>query len=711
MLDDIEDTATDDEVEKEDNGDKIPSRDKDYSQLTSMREDLSELYNDVIKAFNDKNSRAQDNRDYWDIYNCVLTNNQGYSGTSQTYVPVVHDAIEARVMRFTNALFPANGRHVEVITHGAPIPHGTMSLLEHYVRSAGLRELTPALLRNGDIEGHYSIYLEWEETKRTITKRVKKTVEVEDGIELPGDEYETVEDEEITDRTPRVMVVADSDIAILPATAASPEEAEVVAIAVRLSKEAVKARMKKGDFDKETAKKLLDNFGTAENPQQPNPAKDKADAAGVKLDGGSKHALLYMVWTKRLKLGKHTGWSVSWHAGADACLSLRRNPNWCDRVPVLSAPLKRLGGSFWGQSPVATVAQTQYAANDAINMGLDSAQYALMPIFMTDPEKNPRTGSMVLNMAAIWMVDPNSSKFAEFPPLWKEAFELVAALKNQVMQSLSVNPSMMPAGARKATQAQAAQEQAAAVEATADAVTILEESIFTPMLRWFFEMDHQHREEPMLVRQFGDVGIKATIEEVPPVTMDTTYVFRWYGVEMTKQGQQIQQMIAAMNVLRGIPPELLGGLTLNLAPVAEDIAEKVFGPRLAPKVLIDQRDQMTIDPAIENLMLQVNHPAEVHPGDDDPKHMQSHLMAAMQTAQAGMPIVAFREHIEKHQKQMAAKAQAAAPPQGPPGGPPGMAAPPGQPRIGAQPGMPRGGQQPPGAIHPDQMQDPGRVPQ
>ena len=177
---------------------KLTPRDKDYSQLESMQEDLGELYNDVIKAFTDKNSRANDNRDYWDIYNCVMNENQYYNGTSQVYIPVAHDAIEARVMRFTNTLFPQNGRHVDAVVNGNTIPHGTISLLENYVRSAHLREITPALLRNGDVEGHYSVMLEWEETKRVITKRVKKNVEMMPGVEL-DDEYETVEDE-VVDR-------------------------------------------------------------------------------------------------------------------------------------------------------------------------------------------------------------------------------------------------------------------------------------------------------------------------------------------------------------------------------------------------------------------------------------------------------------------------------------------------------------------------------
>lgn len=688
---------------------KLTPRDKDYSQQEGLQEDLTELYNDVVKGFADKNSRAEANREYWDIYNCNLNEKQAYSGTSHTYIPVAHDATEARVTRFTNTLFPQNSRHVECVTNDQKTPHATISLLEDYVRCSRLRDLTPSLIRNGDVEGHYTIMVDWQETKRTITKRVKKNVSLDTGVEL-DDQYETVEDEEITDARPIVTVVADSDVCILPATVTSPEEAEIVAIAVRLSKDAVKKKIRSGEFNKEIGERLIENFSTSANTQQPNPDKDKADAAGVKFDGGTKHALVYMIWTKRVKLGKHRGWSVSWHAGEQMCLSAKRNPFWCDRVPVLSAPLKRVSGSFWGVSPYSSIAETQYAANDALNMGLDSAQYALMPIIMTDPESNPRTGSMVLNMAAIWMTDPNKTKFAEFPPLWKEAFELVGALKSQVMQSLSVNPSMMPQGVgrKKPTQAETAQEQAVALESTADAVTILEECIFTPLLRWFYELDHQFRDEGRLVRQYGALGYQAVLEEVPPSTMDVQYQFKWFGVEVNKSAQQVQQMIAGMNVLRNVPPQQLGGLTLNLAPLLEDMSEKVFGPRLAPKVLVDERDKMTVAPEIENMMLAANHPVEVHPGDNDPAHLQAHVLGAQQMAAQGLSIEAIREHIIKHQKQLQAKSQAAKPPQAMM--PPGPGDIPGGPRVGAMPALPRGGQAPPGAIHQDQMQDAGRVP-
>ena len=37
--------------------------------------------------------------------------------------------------------------------------------------------------------------------------------------------------------------------------------------------------------------------------------------------------------------------------------SLRRNPYWCDKCPLLSAPLKKLTGVFKGQSEVKPVAE------------------------------------------------------------------------------------------------------------------------------------------------------------------------------------------------------------------------------------------------------------------------------------------------------------------------------------------------------------------
>jgi hypothetical protein len=167
-------------------------------------------------------------------------------------------------------------------------------------------------------------------------------------------------------------------------------------------------------------------------------------------------------------------------------------------------------------------------------------------------------------------------------------------------------------------------------------------------------------------------------------------------------------MIATLNVLRGIPPQQLNGRTLDVGPVLDSIVDIVYGPRLGPRVLKDARSQMSVDPAVENAMMRGNMPASVSPLDDDAHHIEMHHHAA---SAIGDPTGLFAAHITKHQQSMAMKSQAMQPQGGqqgmPGGGPPGV---PGQPRPGAQPQAPTGAQQPAGAVHPDQMQDPSRMP-
>jgi len=176
--------------------------------------------------------------------------------------------------------------------------------------------------------------------------------------------------------------------------------------------------------------------------------------------------------------------------------------------------------------------------------------------------------------------------------------------------------------------------------------------------------------------------------------------------------QRIQQQIAAVNVLKGIPPQMLNGRTLDVGPFAEMLAETAFGPEIAPRILLDQRNQFKMDPVIENEMLWNGFEVDVHEADDDPAHLQSHMQAA---AMSGDPVGYFKTHMQKHMAQLQKKREMAMgppPQQGLPGAP-GGAGPgvPGTPRPGAMPapGGPRPAQNPPGAIQADAMPGmPGR---
>ena len=100
----------------------------------------------------------------------------------------------------------------------------------------------------------------------------------------------------------------------------------------------------------------------------------------------------------------------------------------------------------------------------------------MSPIILTDPAKNPRTSSMLLNCAAIWEVDPASTKFAEFPKLWQDGIALIQAYMQMIFQTMNVNPAMLPqrTGSRKPNQAEIAAEQTVDLLTTGVAVSAIE---------------------------------------------------------------------------------------------------------------------------------------------------------------------------------------------------------------------------------------------
>jgi hypothetical protein len=704
---------TDEDIDDEDDSydADLEDRTKDYSELKYIQKQLGELYPMVEKGFADKQEQNNTIDECWDMYHCDLNENQSYYGTSEVYVPIVRDAMEARETRFINTLFPQAGRYADVVGDGGRVPYDLIALLDHYVKKAHLRKrVAPAMIRSGDISGNYALYMEWIETTRHVTSKKKvKEVQTELGTEVEGSpEYDDMEHSKTVDQRPGVTVLDLRNLCVLPATSETIEEADTVAVRLRFTKAKIKKWVKDGIFTEKAGKALQQNMSVAATTSLPDTGKKAAAAAGVRTDSkGSKTAIIFQVWTK-LKIRGAYRMMVTHFAGPEMILGCKRNPYWCDRVPVILQPVAPNPDSVYGDSQVKPVAALQYQANDVVNEGFDSAQYALLPIVMTDPEKNPRAGSMILAMASVWLCDPNSTKFAEFPPLWKDAFTIVGACKEQIFQTLGVNPAMLPHGnaGKKPSQAQVAQEQQVALESSSDNTTLMQEGVFSSVLEWFYELDYQYRTEAITVRKYGQFGLQATMDQVEPWQVRERYEFRWYGTESFKATQQVQQMISWGNVLRGMPPQMLNGRKIDLGPMTEYITEVLCGPRLASHTLIDQRHQMSMEIPMENQLIRNGFPVQVHPMDDDMAHIQGHLQEFEADMQVGNdPEFLKRGHILEHVKQAKEKAAAAQGAQPGTVGAPGGAGPglPGQPRPGGAGQMPTGPQQPAGAVRPDNM--------
>lgn len=677
--------------------------------MSLNRKEAEKLYDTMIQGLKGKKEQIADIKNFWEIYNVKWNHKQRYAGVqpkdTKIYVSVVRDAIEAKQLRLTNMLFPQNGQFAGIIgMDDRPMEH-VKSLLNYYVRKAKLKLLIGSLIREGEITGQFSLFVEWSSTVRKRIKKVKR--DQMDGDMPTLEDTSVEEEEEFEDCGPVVWVIPTEQLVVLPATVDRIEDADLVGVLVWETEKSFRAKVESGEYQYD-AKKILDMLEGREGIEEPS-EDEKEDsgkfaslAAGVKIKEGAKRILVYQIWAN-IK-GKP---SVVMMAGKNIVLRMEENPYYSQRIPIISAPYKKIKGSFWGQSAIKNVAPMQYALNDVANMGMDSAAFSLMPIVMTDPKENPAYESMMVSLAAIWMCNPASTKFVEMPPLWQITMGMMEAFKNQIMESLGMNPTMIPQGGyKKPTQAEIAAQQQLAVESVDEQISILEEEILGPLLQWFYELDVQFRNEPLRVSTWGEEAQKIRREEIPVFEEMGDLEFMWMASEVEKNVQKVQQQVSAMNLLANVPPQALDGKKLDLGPIIQNLVESVFGPRMSGRILKSVQDQLSVPPQTENMMMYAMHPVQVHPMDNDVEHIQVH-MQGLQEVGGGHEALAslFESHIQEHEGAIQQKQAAMAPPRGnKPGGPPGV------PRPGAQITPLKGPQNPAGAIHQDRMKGPGVVP-
>lgn len=641
-------------------------------------------------------------------------------------MPAVRDTVNARAKRCLRRLFPANHKHVDAMSSDGKTPYTQLSLLEHYIRTTRLKSIIRSDLIAGDVTGQWNLMVDWTTSKRRVTKLVKRNPMVDQidgesvsdlGIEDPlAEEEEDTETEEVMEQGPEIIDFAIEDLAVIPPTCNDLQRAKAVVLRLRYSKERVQEMVDEGVFILPEGSDI-DDFCKGEYGKldKRNRAKKQTQDAGIKTQGTNKYALIFMAHTK-LDLGEgELESAIVYYVGGSErdILGIIKNPLWSGKVPILSEPVERVQGSFYGKSKIEPVKFLQWNLCDFWNMGQDSAMYSLLPIYAVDPLKTPQWSQLTMGLAAIWPVGPSDIKTISTPQLWKDAASICDLIKRQIWESMDVNEMMMgkmPAG-RKNNQlmGQMQQEQSTNIDDHADRY---EEVILNPLTEMLFEFDQQFRTEEITIEARGEIGVKAALETIPPQQWGERIFFRWCGTAFEKNMQRLQQMIAWMNVAKGIPPQMMNGRKLDLTPILEAGAEGIFGPEMAPRILIDERNTFTIPPATENAILHNGMPVDVHQADNDQEHIQSHMEAAQLTKD---PMQLYKAHIGAHvaslktkrEKQMA-EAQGAqkGAPGSPGGGPPGAA---GAPRPGAQPAEQRPAQNPPGAVPQDQMAGaPGR---
>lgn len=674
---------------------------------TRIDKELSDLYGRVVQAFEAQDSRMREHAANWAMWNCELGADQNYTGRNQLYAPFVYEAVKARCTRVVNDLFPKSQRRVEVISQDGSLPRAALSVLEHYINIIDLRTIIYSTCLNGDMEGQYNIYVSWRNTAREVTYKDTKEVLLPSGI-AAGEAQDIGKRQEAGGR-PHIEVLADSDVAIWPFTASSLSDALAAggfaAIKRRWTQRQIDDAVKDGIIDKKDGEQLTSEL-SAMTASSFLVQKEKLHMAGVRYDTAGRWAMVYEIW-KELKIEEKPQLCRIFMAGHNKILSARRNPLWADLCPLISVSAEPVSGQVKGATPVTNVRPLQYYANDVLNEGADSANYSLLPLIFRDPAY--ATSPIVLAPAALIDIPPNSVQLSELPPLWQHTMEILSGIKQEIFQVLSVNPAMITGGAgRRPTQAEVAQEQAVDILTTHDRSEVLARRVLDPLLELIMGLDYQYRQDNLFIRQYGDTGAQHIMDSVPPFELSTRYEYRWVGAEVTQSIQRMQEKIAALNIIKAIPPQAYPGYELDLQPFILDLTETVFGARLGRRIFKDIRSQLSADPVAENDLLRIGHAVSVHAMDDHAAHIRSHRMGA---GEYGDSYNAFAAHIKEHEIALMAQQQALAAAQQNASGPgAGQEGTPMEPIPGAVPESPGNIRYPPGVLHEDEIQDASRFP-
>ena len=698
------------------------TRQTQLAKREGIKKQLRKVFRAVEEGYGKQVDRADDNIACWEAYDEKLGPNQFYDGLTKVCLPLIHNGVEARKTRFLNQLFPQTGRYVEVTTEDGTIPHPVMALMEGYVERAKLKtQVVAPLLVSGDIEGQYTLCVTWGKHARHTVSRETAPLQI-GGIDMPPEmsDVSTLKEETVQDAGPHVEVVPDSDVLILPVTCDSVDDAleagGSVTTICRWTPERVEQLIDDGEIDTDLTAELLAEMKAVSEGATRDIPKKLAEMAGIRPGGKAVH--VYRTWTK-LEVQGERRLVLSYYGGDGNILGCRLCPYWCDKPDILSIPMRKMPGVVKGASLVKKCTDMLYVANDMLNEGMDSATYGLLPVIMTDPLKNPKVGSMVMDLMAVWETDPNATKPLTFPPLYQHAFQIVQSAERYIMATLSVNAAMLPQSTgvpgRKRNQAEIAMEQQVDLLSTAVEIGAAEQ-LLSDLVTRFAEYDAQFRDVEMTVRATGELGVKAEMMKVEPLQMGKRYRFRWFGAEAARTAQQIQQQIAALNVMKGMaqdPSIQQAGYRINLVPFVRTLAENAFGPRLAPEIFEDVKDKLSYLPELENEMMAEKFEVPVSPADNNPKHIKEHMEFMRAEPDIAVRLIVTR-HIEAHQKQMQMQqmaqvmqklqAMAGQRPQAGPGrpGPQG-------PAPGGQVGAPRPLRGPPGALHPDQMPKAGGI--
>jgi len=569
-----------------------------------------------------------------------LSDESGYQGRSNIYVPELHNQVESSVEKQVSALFAS-----PELLHAVPLP-GTDIKMADNIRDAVQYELMD---RN-------NLFVKWDEFER---QKILLGTSLFKG-HYQNDEH-VVFFKDKSGKTKKTMVPKNKgvcwDVCSLFYWYIFPEKATLDDYEMIFEDKLVKINRLKEDDDyvnldkvQDVSKDLNHYWADLENLEMAN--------LGALLEARKGMAIITEVYCE-FEITKNNFVPVQgFIANDNTLIRLRRNPYWFQDHPYVGdGYLKRPGGIFYSFSLPDRIRSQQYQINDLTNHTMDSLNYTLNPITVVDPALAGDVNSMKFHPGAKWLGSPEGIKSMQFPDISGPGLRAIQEIRGQIAQFSDNSPGLAPqleGKARSATQASIVQGNVSVrqkVQSGKEEVNVL-----VPMAMKTHIMLQQFQDHEWQIKIQGpDAGSWIT-KGMDPKDILGNVEFIWKGGSYeAKTAVRSQQLLAffnqAMQVAQMQPGEV------DLPGLFRRIAREAFNLTDVDDIFKSLREMKTVDADVENLAFKAGEKVTINPGDDDDAHIMSHDKALDDPKISNEIKLKILDHQQTHKAQKDAKQQ------------------------------------------------------
>lgn len=342
---------------------------------------------------------------------------------------------------------------------------------------------------------------------------------------------------------------------------------------------------------------------------------------------------------------------------------IQRNPYWHQSSPFdWFRFIKPPPGEYYGRGLPEAPIKMQAQLNDMLNQGMDSATLALNNITIINPAFAPNAESFEMEPGAQWFADPAGIKQFVFPDLSKIAMDNAQQLRG-IISEMSDNSPQLPdpisGKARSTGQAQMAMDEWS-TDMFAFIRSISTEGL-NPMAQKIHMLCQQNLTDDDIIKVSGKYAGQMISRVVTPDDILGQYSFEWVTALQIQQVQlKTQQMLNFIKIFAQLPPQAQSSIKMNWENFLIKLLRDGFQIRDVTNIIETPRMTASVPPDLENRILKQGGEIKVTDSDDDDLHIESHTQAQKKLSGTNLYESAlFDQHIQLHQQQKKAKAQAA----------------------------------------------------